>query len=260
MNLHSGFSDISVCSFGATSGLYGWVEQIQGISDEYCYDMIANSTDLILCGSYNGTIFLPPLGLGPPTMSYDAITLAMDNDNGACSWFCAEQTTGVTDARATCLEFDQAGNIVIGGEFEGELDIRTSYTINSTGVGEDLFTVGYTSSGTYVFHDSASSVGVVDVNDLSINSTNDIYYVGSNNSNVVFTPLSTTLGGSTDGFLAKLSNCDAAFSYSSGSFCSGNPNESPTITGDPGGTFSESTGNIIFNNPLTGRSTYPLQL
>ena len=62
MNLHSGFSDISVCSFGATSGLYGWVEQIQGISDEYCYDMIANSTDLILCGSYNGTIFLPPLG------------------------------------------------------------------------------------------------------------------------------------------------------------------------------------------------------
>ena len=193
MNLHSGFSDISVCSFGATSGLYGWVEQIQGISDEYCYDMIANSTDLILCGSYNGTIFLPPW-LGPPTMSYDAITLAMDNDNGACSWFCAEQTTGVTDARATCLEFDQAGNIVIGGEFEGELDIRTSYTINSTGVGEDLFTVGYTSSGTYVFHDSASSVGVVDVNDLSINSTNDIYYVGSNNSNVVFTPLSTTLG------------------------------------------------------------------
>ena len=254
MNTLLGFSDILVCSLGATSGLYGWIEQVRGASDESCYDMIANSTDLILCGSYNAGIILPTLGLGPFTMglSYDAITWSMDNDDGACSWFCAEQTTGVTDARATCLEFDQAGNIVIGGEFEGELDIRTSYTINSIGAWNDLFTVGYNSSGAYLFHDSASSIGVIDVNDLTINGVNDIYYVGSSNGTMVFTPLSTTLGGSTDGFLAKLSNCDAAFSYTSGSFCSGNPNETPTITGDAGGTFSESTGNIVFISPLTG--------
>jgi len=259
MNTLFGFSDISVCSFGASSGLYGWIEQVRGGSDALCSDMIANSSDLILCGSYNVGITFPTLGLGPFTMglSYDAITWSMDNDNGACSWYCAEQTTGVTDARATCLDFDPAGNIVIGGEFEGQLDIRTTYTMNSI-AGHDLFTVGYSSSGAYIFHDSASSIGVIDVNDLTINGINDIYYVGSSNSNMVFDPLSTTLSGSTDGFFAKLSNfeegssCDAAFSYSSGSFCSGNPNVLPSISGDPGGTFSEPTGNIVFADPLTG--------
>jgi gliding motility-associated-like protein len=253
INTFLGSSDISVCSFGASSGLYGWTEQVRGGSDAFCHDMIANSADLILCGSYNLGITFPTLGFGPLTMllSYDAIIWSMDNDNGACSWYCAEQTTGGTDARATCLEFDQAGNIVIGGEFNGQLNIRATYTMNSN-AGNNLFTVGYTSSGAYLFHDSASTIGVIDVNDLTINGVNDIYYVGSTNSNVVFTPLSTTLSGGVDGFFAKLSNCDAAFSYSSASFCSGNLNVLPAVSGDPGGAFSESTGNIIFVDPATG--------
>lgn len=247
------FVDVSIVSFGLTTGSYGWVRELQGASNDYCFDMIANTSQLVLCGSYSGALIMPSLGTGPFTMglSYDAYTLGLDHDGGDGLWFCAEQTVGMTDAHARSLDFDQSGNIIVGGDFIGQLSIRSSYVMNSI-AGADLFTIGYDGSGNYLFHDSASSVGIVDLNDLSVNGSNHVFYVGKTNSNTEFTPLSTTISGIQDGFLAKLGSCDATFSYSSSSYCFGNPNPIPTVSGDPGGTFSETSGNIAFADPLTG--------
>lgn len=45
---------------------------------------------------------------------------------------------------------------------------------------------------------------------------------------------------------------DASFTYPGGTYCATGSNPIPTITGLPGGTFSEGTGNIVFVSTSTG--------
>lgn len=250
-NSNAGFRDISYMSLGAASGLFGWVNQISGTDDELCYDLISNSTNLFMVGSYKGSILIPLMGAGPVNTSYQPYTLSLKNDLGTGVWFNVEATLAATDAVATCVDFDQTGNIFIGGEFNGTININGSFPIASAG-GSDLFTVGYDPTGTYLVHNSASSGSDIGVRDISIDGTNELYFGGYALGNATYGSINTTIGGSSDGHFSKLGFCDASFSYTAASYCSGNPNETPTITGDPGGVFSEGSGNIVFVSTVTG--------
>ncbi|MDG2330889.1 MAG: HYR domain-containing protein [Flavobacteriales bacterium] len=247
-----GTYNAALCSFSSLSGLFGWTEQISGNGDELVNDVIANGTSLILTGTYNAGIVIPSLGVGPNSvMKYSAITITLDNNSGAGIWYEVEQTVGGTDAVSKCLSFDQSGNIIVAGEFSGTLDVQGTYLVSSAGV-NDLYTIAYDNSGAYLFHDSASSVIQITVNDLAIDGSNGIHFVGENTSNVIFGSNFTSSSGFQDGYCAKLSFCDASFSYASNVFCSGNPNEVPVISGDVGGVFTELSGNVVFTNSSTG--------
>lgn len=252
LNGSFGTSNAGICSFSAITGLHGWTKQISGIGNEIIHDVIANSSDLILTGTYNGGVVIPTIGLGTNSIGkYSAITIALDNNSGSGLWYTVQQTITLTNASAKCLAFDQTGNIIVGGEFSGTLNIQGGSTINSAG-GDDLFALVYDNLGAYLFHDSASSLSNIVVNDLVVDSANGIHFVGSNTANANFGTNTTVNSGFQDGYYSKLSYCDASFSFGSSTYCVGSPNETPAITGDTGGVFSEASGNVVFLNTTTG--------
>lgn len=242
----------AMCSFSSLNGLFGWTEQISGNGNELVNDVIANGTSLILTGTYNAGIVVPSLGVGPNSVGkYSAITITLDNNSGAGIWYEVEQTVGGTNAVSKCLSFDQLGNIIVAGEFSGTLDVQSTHLVSSAG-GNDLYTIAYDNSGAYLFHDSASSVINITVNDLAVDGSNGIHFVGENTSTVIFGSNFTSNSGFQDGYSAKLGSCDASFLYSGNLYCVGSPNETPVISGDAGGVFSEPSGNLVFANVATG--------
>ena len=66
---------------------------------------------------------------------YDAYTLGLDHDGE--TGLLVLSNCGETDAHARSLDFDQSGNIIVGGDFIGQLSIRSSYVMNSI-AGADL--------------------------------------------------------------------------------------------------------------------------
>lgn len=55
-------------------------------------------------------------------------------------------------------------------------------------------------------------------------------------------------------------NEDASFSYSSALYCIDDSDPTPTISGTPGGTFSEASGNVVLTNSSTGEIDLSLSI
>jgi len=250
-NTTSGLYDISYVALSANTGLYSWVNQIGSTDNVRCADMIGDASSLIMVGSYKSDINLPVFGPGPANASIDIFTTSLKNDLGTCQWLATEPTIGATDAVGTCLAFDQLGNIWIGAEFNGTVNVNGVFPVTSGG-GTDLLTVEYDISGAYQYHISTTAGTDIDVNDISISGTNEVFLGGATTSNSTFGTITTSVGGAQDGYLAKIGFCDASFAYSAASYCSGNPNELPIITGNGGGLFTEGSGNITFLSTATG--------
>ena len=83
----SALKDRPVKSIEASTGLYGWVNQITGADDEICNDLISNTTDLIMVGASKSGITIPGIGANAGNAAYDLFTLSLNNNSGNGVWF-----------------------------------------------------------------------------------------------------------------------------------------------------------------------------
>ncbi|MFT7611833.1 MAG: gliding motility-associated-like protein [Parvicellaceae bacterium] len=251
LNSDVGFNDISYVAFAANSGLFSWVNQISGTDDEICEDLVGDAFNLYIVGSYQNSINVPVVGAGPANTSDDIFIASVINDLGPGQWLVTEPTTGATDASAKAACLDLAGNVWAVAEFSGTANVDGSFPEVSSG-GKDLLVLEYDATGAYLYHNVAKSTLDISPEDITIDASNNLYFGGYSFANSTFGTITTTSTGASDGFFSKLSVCDASYSYSSASFCSGNPNVLPTITGNLGGIFTEGSGNITFVSSSTG--------
>lgn len=251
LNSDVGFNDISYIALAMNSGLFSWVNQISGTDDEICEDLEGDAFNLYMVGSYQNAIVLPAVGAGPVNTSYDIFTASIKNDLGAATWLVTEPTVAATNASAKSVCLDLLGNIWVAAEYAGTVNVDGSFLEASVGA-RDLLVLEYDPAGSYLYHNTATAASDVVPEDVTIDASNHLYFGGFSMASSTFGSITTSSSGLSDGFFAKLSVCDASFTYASATFCSGNPNPLPTITGNSGGVFTEGSGNVSFVSAATG--------
>ncbi len=228
----------------------------------------------------NYTITYTTTGNCPSESVFDLSVLAIDNAsfNYSSSEFCQEDgnptptITGVSGGT-----FSSSSGLSINSS-TGEIDLNTSTTGN--------YTISYTTSGScpsvssvdisiHVADDATISYSAAEfcqedanplptiegttggtfssTQGLTINDdTGEIDLASSTAGDYTITY--TTFGDCPSISTADISILamdDASFSYTSSEFCFGDTNPVPTITGDPGGTFSSTSSGLIID-PVTG--------
>ncbi len=249
-NTQSGTNDIAIVAMALNTGLFSWVNYIQGTEDELAHDLISDGSELVLTGSFSQNLTVPGLVTAVSTSGYSVFTTSLDAISGQGNWQAVEQTLGLSDARGKSVTYDDSGNVFIAAEFAGTLNVNGAISVVSAG-GDDFISISYDAGGGYLGHYLGSSSASIEVNHVDSDGS-EFFYAGSVSADYDFGSISNTLEGIEDGYLAKLGICDASFSYASANFCQGNPNELAIITGDTAGNFSEASGNIVFTNSLTG--------
>ena len=130
-----------------------------------------------------------------PNAKYDAFIAKLSGTDGSISWVRQiEEATGTADAKCTALATDSSGNVYCGGYVaESPIDGESKTGTN------DIFIVKYDSSGNKVVSYQHGVAGNSYINDIAIDSSNNIFAVGKTNGN-----LNGTNSGNHDGFILKI--------------------------------------------------------
>ena len=189
----------------------------------------------------------------PPANGQEVFVASVNMFAGTTNWAWIENGPG--DNSGTAIDVDTAGKVFFTGFFGNSISFDT---LNTPFIGngqQDIFVAELDPATGHVQQIQVNG----DIQDEQPNGLaclgSGVYVAGFYESNLNFPPLPISNDDNSQNvFVGKLfpsPACDASFNYLQDSFCLNDPNPLPTLTGDPGGTFSEGTGFLPLN-PLTG--------
>lgn len=242
-----GNADGILTSINHSDGSINWIKQFGGGGDEVVVDTTMDSS-----GNYYLTGYMTGAGSnsldadpGPGVYQLPVVSLAANRDifiikldsNGDFVWgkkMCSPSGAGNDDAAT--IKLDSAGNIYVAGSF-----VYLNFDPNGgsqtyTSVGNaDAFIVKLDNNGNFVWVDILPGTSTKKINDMEIDSSDNIYVLGRFQGTIDLNPDTTatdirTTAGSFDTFVAKYT--------SSGTYVWGQ---------SYGGTGSDTPEKIILN-------------
>ena len=155
-----------------SNGSYGWTDIIDGFT-----------SSVAITADDNGYIYVA----GGDTLTQ------LDSSGNTISSVGLDSTSG--EVNATAITADSSGNLYVVGNFYGSVDFGgvNSYDYaGSSQYAQDTFLSEYNSAGTYQWTDTTetntSDGGTNAASGVNVDSSGDIYVVGSFNSTVMFNP------------------------------------------------------------------------
>lgn len=233
-----------------SAGNLVWARNISGTGYEYgqavCTD---NFNNVYLTGIFNDVVDFDP-GTGVYNLSTPGnyeVFLEKFNSSGNMLW--VKQFTGNSDGNVTTVSCDLSGNIYLGGNFYGTIDLDPgtgTQNHSSNGV-QDMFIVKLNSAGNYLWGKTFGSTGSDLAISLCTDNTASIFATGVFMNTVDFDSgtgvQNLVSNGSSDAFILKLTSA-------------GNLVWAKSIGGpfqDEGfSIISSSTGNIYLSGSFEG--------
>ena len=193
-----------------SAGTVQWVRQNDG-GDEDAYgtglavDASGNSYAVGCYGWDGSTVTFGSTTLPNPG-SYSTF-LVKYNSSGMLQW--AKAVTGTGYAYSTKVVLDSAGNVCLGGTFEGSLTIGTT-TLASAG-GKDSFVAKFSGAGTLQWaRQMGGSEDDLGDGGIAVDAANNVFVGGGYSSSMMrFGGTSLTNAGSWDAYVAKYNSAGA---------------------------------------------------
>ncbi|MBU0486652.1 MAG: hypothetical protein KKA07_15835, partial [Bacteroidetes bacterium] len=175
-----GSQDIFLAKYDENGDLV-WAKNMGGFNDDVGQRIkIDNIGNIILCGKFYGTCDFDPSASTynlSPQAQYD-IFMAKYTSGGVFSW--AKRIQGDMDEECTAMTLDASNNILLGGTFNGTVDLDPGAgVVSKTASGaKDAFIASYSSSGVYQWSLTMIGSGNDLVTGIHPYATDDIYAVG----------------------------------------------------------------------------------
>lgn len=209
----TGSSDIFISKLDA-NGIFSWVKQIGSTGDDYAFSVDLDSTgNIYVVGYFTGTVDFDP-GAGVSDLvsngNNDIFILKLDS-NG--DFVYAQNFGSVSQDRGVGLSVDSFDNVIVAGTFQNtvdfDFDVVDTYDLISNG-NTDIFVLKLDPTGDFIQAQSFGGTGFDSLEELALDSNNNIYTTGAFQSTVDFDPdlvdvSNLTSAGSEDIFISKLS-------------------------------------------------------
>jgi hypothetical protein len=205
---NAGSTDAMVIAFD-TAGTALWAATGGGADEDYFYGVSASSTNIYACGAVRGSS--ASFGSTNLTGSGSADDILVTRLTTSGSFDLAKRFGSTSTDQATCIGYDNYGNIYISGSFLGTVNFGGPATITSNGGNtySDGYVAKLNASGTGLW--ACKQGGASDDITTSMEVVNNgyIYLCGYyNNSTVTLTttsgtPVNLTNTGGADGYAAK---------------------------------------------------------
>ncbi len=239
-----------------SSGDYKWVGTWGGTSEDRCWGVATDGSNVYATGFFNGSVDFDPSGgnLVNSTGAGDIFLIAYDS-TGAYQW--AYGWGGYSNDEGNDVAADSSGNAYVTGFFRGsgvDFDPTGGSDPKNANGAEDSFVSKYSSTGGYEWSETWGGVVTDNGEGIEIDSQGNIYTTGYFWTSIVLDPdggSTYSAGGFIDGYISKLDstgdfqwgrvwggsnqdrghrvNCDANDSvYVTGFFGGSNVNFAPT--------------------------------
>jgi hypothetical protein len=246
----AGLSDSFISKLDS-SGNYVWAKQLGGTSTDVANGISVDSSgNVYTTGTFQGTADFDP-GAGIATLTNtgtrDSFISKLDS-SGNYVW--VKKLGGTSDDRATSISVDSSGNVYTTGTFQGTADFDPgNSTANLTSAGlSDIFISKLDSSGNYVWAKQLGGIDYDQANDISVDSSGNVYTTGAFQGTADFDPgngtANLTSAGNTDIFISKL---DSSGNYIWTKQLGG------TDYDQANGISVDSSGNVYTTGTFTGR-------
>jgi hypothetical protein len=185
-----------------TNGNWIWVRQALGGNSESLGIDIDNDGNSYITGAFYSTVHFGSFSLSnnPVVSGYDIFTAKLDSEG---NWLWATQNGGTGHDAGICLSVDGLGNSYVTGSFQ-ETVIFGSIMLSSNG-STDIFIAKLDTSGNSLWARQGGGMGADQGLGIAVN-TNSTYVIGGFQDTIIFDTTILSSYGSTDIFVAKLSN------------------------------------------------------
>ncbi len=169
-----------------SNGTFAWAKKMGDASLDDCGLSIDTdaSGDVFTTGYFKGSSidFDPGTGVFPLSAGpWDDVFVLKLNSIGNFVWAFDIGTSSNSFDHGNSITTDASGNLFVGGFYQGTADFDPSpstLTLTTTG-SQNAFLSKYTSTGLLVWAKHIDGTGISEINDLKVNSSGDIFSVGS---------------------------------------------------------------------------------
>jgi hypothetical protein len=218
----AGSNDIFIAKL-SPNGNVVWIYRIGGTSSDYAFRIAIDSqNNLYLAGSYRNTVDFDPgpgqFNLTASSGNPNAFVLKLD-ENGQFIW--ARDFIGLDNVVAYTISVDVYGDLVVGGFFEGTVDLNPGAGVNNhTSAGDlDLFITKLDQGGNYIWSLTRGSEDTDSCFDIATDNQGNILATGYFSDTVNFNPPETgtslTANSGEDIFIYKI-NANGEFIWVKG--------------------------------------------
>jgi hypothetical protein len=208
------YNDIFIAKYSAAGG-WDWSKTIGGYGYDQGNAIAADDAGNVFVTGYFGKATMGDTGVnfgGGALFSaggYD-VFLVKYSATGQHVWSRRFGGTGTDTGMA--VGADSAGNVFVGGTFEGSVDFGGG-SLTSAGL-RDIFLVKYSAAGQHLWSKRFGSSGDDVVNSLAVDGAGDVALSGKFQGSVSFGGTTLTSAGGDDAFLAKLLGASGGHSWS----------------------------------------------
>jgi len=179
----------------------------------FAFDTLATAVDsagsIYITGGFRLTANFNPNGTGGGSTytsgSHKDIYLAKYNQDGSIAWVKDFTGSSGKTSKGTALALDSAGNIIMGGQFSGSIDLG-GRTITAPGDATDGLITKFDTNGNLLWYKQFDNGATEIVNGLDVDAANNIYATGNfyGNGNFGLPAALPGSGGGINGFALKL--------------------------------------------------------
>jgi len=181
-----------------------WARNAGGLGSETATDVIVDSTDHIWQLSYTRATFTVDGMTHQATGAVDMVLVGY-NSNGNATSLSGINGGGTSEIIAGfSMAVDASDRLYICGIFTGNAN-GPGFSLTSAG-GQDIFVLKVSSTGSYVWAESAGSTGDESVEDITVLASGEIFITGSFDPRMDIGEDLVNTAGYNDGYIARISN------------------------------------------------------
>lgn len=168
-----GFEDIFICKMNS-AGAISWLIRAGGTSQERALSIDANdSGNIVIAGYFYGSTTFGTTQL--TSQGQQDIFIAKYDSSGTLLW--ARQAGGTNSDLGNSVKFDNAGNVIVTGEFSGSCSFGTTTIVSQAG-SIDAFIAKFDSNGNLVWAKKGSGQYIDRGTGIAIDLQDNIYVSG----------------------------------------------------------------------------------
>ena len=176
-----GLEDIFICKMNS-SGVINWLISVGSPNPERALSIDAdNSGNIVVTGYFYGSITFGTTQL--ISQGQQDIFIAKYNASGTLLW--ARQAGGINSDLGNSVKFDNAGDVIVSGEFSGSCSFNTTTLVSQAG-SIDAFVTKYDANGNLVWAKKGSGQYSDRGTGIAIDLQNNIYVSGMFSDTITF--------------------------------------------------------------------------
>ncbi len=215
---NNGATDVFLTKINS-NGTYAWTRTWGGTGTDNVYSIAFDSlNNVYITLEFSDTIDFDFSPAVDSRTSAGGVDMALIKVNADGTYGGVRTIGGVGSDRLFAVEIDSLDNIYIAGRFRNTVDFDPGLGVDSyTSAGNyDAFFSKINSNGTYAWTRTWGSTGIDTVNDIALDTANNVYLVGGYAGSVDFDPFaptdSFTSNGSSDVALTRY-NADGTYAW-----------------------------------------------